>query len=205
VEYVDLKSGQVKVWKLLRQNRQASAFRHPCPEVMVFTSQGRLKDEKEQCNSGSMDCRLCIKKLLVTYLTYKAFLEVSRTNTCYCDKKRSEWCCVQLLLWFCDCSCYLLATQNVRVCTFGATVSLKLEMSSVIYNAFGLQNVLARNHLIRARSSCLVCVMEWCHRVIPHTELPTMLVADSVLVKDRLDLGNESGLRTHFYHNRTPN
>jgi hypothetical protein len=121
VQYVDLKSGQVKVWKLLRQNRQASAFRHPCPEVMAFTSQGRLKDEKEQCNSGSMDCRLCIKKLLVTYLTYKAFLEVSRTNTCYCDKKRSEWCCVQLLLWFCDCSCYLLATQNVRVCTFGAT------------------------------------------------------------------------------------
>jgi hypothetical protein len=191
---------------------------------MVFTSQGRLKDEKEQCNSGSMDCRLCIKKLLVTYLTYKAFLEVSRTNTCYCDKKRSEWCCVQLLLWFCDCSCYLLATQNVRVCTFGTThrqseawdvVGVWFWSEHEMHNNFGpvfgdlqrvgLPDVLARNHLIRARSSCLVCVMERCHRVIPHTELPTMLVADRVLVKDRLDLENESGLRSHFYHNRTPN
>lgn len=46
VEFVDLKSGQTKVGKLLCLNRQASAYQHPCPKVMAFTSQGRLKDEK---------------------------------------------------------------------------------------------------------------------------------------------------------------
>lgn len=67
-EYVDLKSGQTKVWKLLCLDRQASAYQHPCPKVMAFTSQGRLKDEKNIVIQVPwiVESRMCIRKELVS-------------------------------------------------------------------------------------------------------------------------------------------
>lgn len=83
VEYADLKSPGAKVRKLLCLNKQASTYRHPCPKVMAFMSQGSLKDEYSivvQVFNGLYNVS-GFRKQFVTH---------DMCNT-YCYKKKAEY------------------------------------------------------------------------------------------------------------------